>query len=140
MNRLNEQREKDVEGVSDEAARARASLRMAQQKLNEQRERLDQLQIEKATEMAALAKARDDLQRQLAANRQTSEMQVAFLNKDLEARQKDIESKDGEIARLEERLQEQSKRFNALMAQSTTGAVNRADHGERADRAGVGRS
>jgi Caspase domain/Sel1 repeat len=124
VNRLSEQRDKDVEGVSDEAARARASLRMAQQKLNEQRERLDQLQVEKATELAALAKARDDLQRQLAANRQTSEMQVAFLNKDLEARQKDIESKDSEIARLEERLQEQSQRFNALMAQSKSGAVN----------------
>jgi chromosome segregation ATPase len=119
VNRLNEQREKELTGASGEAERARASLRMAQQKLNEQRERLDQLQVEKATEMAGLAKARDDLQRQLSASKQTSDMQMAFLNKDLEARQKDLESKDAEIVRLEARLQEQSQRFNALLAQTS---------------------
>ncbi len=118
MQRLSQQREKDLGGAADEAARARASLRMAQQKLNEQRERLDQLQTEKATDMAALAQARDELQRQLSTNRQASEMQVAFLRKDLEARQQDINAKDGQIASLNERLQEQSKRFDALVAQT----------------------
>jgi hypothetical protein len=53
--RLNAQRERDAAGASDEATRARASLRVAQQTLNEQRERLDQLLIEKATDVAALA-------------------------------------------------------------------------------------
>lgn len=120
VQRLNQQREKDSGGAADEAARARASLRMAQQKLNEQRERLDQLQTEKATEMAALAQARDELQRQLAANRQTSEMQIAFLRKDLEARQKDLEAKDTQIASLGERLHEQSKRFDEMVAQSVS--------------------
>ncbi|HEY0683218.1 MAG TPA: caspase family protein [Steroidobacter sp.] len=118
VQRLNQQREKDMGGAADEAARARASLRMAQQKLSEQRERLDQLQTEKATEVAALAQARDELQRQLKTNRQASEMQISFLRKDLEARQKDIESKDSQIASLSERLQEQSKRFDALVAQT----------------------
>lgn len=121
VQRLNQQHDKDSAGAADEAARARASLRMAQQKLNEQRERLDQLQTEKATEMAALAQARDELQRQLTTNRQASDMQIAFLRKDLEARQKDIEAKDGQIASLGERLQEQSKRFDALVAQTMTG-------------------
>jgi Caspase domain/Sel1 repeat len=118
VGRLNAQRERDATGASDEATRARASLRVAQQKLNEQRERLDQLQIEKATEVAALAKARDELQRQLTTSKQASQMQVAFLTKDLEARQKDIESKDNEIARLEARLEDQSKTFKAMMAQT----------------------
>lgn len=118
VQRLTQARDKDVGGVADEARRARASLRMAQQKLDEQRERLDQLQMEKATEMAALAQARDELQRQLTTNRQASEMQIAFLRKDLEARQQDIKSKDGQIASLGERLQEQSKRFDALVAQT----------------------
>ncbi|MBL8267723.1 caspase family protein [Steroidobacter sp.] len=118
VQRLNQQREKDAGGMADEASRARASLRMAQQKLNEQRERLDQLQTEKATDMAALAQARDELQRQLSASRKASEMQLAFLRKDLEARQKDLEAKDGQIASLGERLQEQSQRFDALVAQT----------------------
>lgn len=118
VDRLSQQREKDQGGAADEAARARASLRMAQQKLNEQRERLDQLQTEKATELAALAQARDELQRQLSTNRQTSDMQVAFLRKDLEARQQDLKAKDAQIVSLNERLQEQSKRFDALMAQT----------------------
>lgn len=122
VNRMNAQRDKEVAGVTDEAARARASVRLVQQKLNEQRERLDQLQVEKATETAALARARDDLQRQLAANRQASQAQIGFLSKDLQARQKDIESKDGEIARLEARLEEQSKTFNAMMAQTAPGS------------------
>ena len=120
VERLNQQRDKDVGGMADEAARARASLRMAQQKLSEQRERLDQLQMEKATEMAALVKARDEMQRQLASNRQASEMQIAFLRKDLEARQQDMKAKDAQIASLNDRLQEQSKRFDALMAQSAS--------------------
>ena len=119
VGRLGAQRDKEMDGVAGEAERARASLRMAQQKLTEQRERLDQLQTEKAAEMASLAKARDELQRQLAANRQASQMQVAFLTKDLEARQKDIESRDGEIAKLEQRLAEQSQRFNAMLAQTS---------------------
>ncbi|MFC4312749.1 caspase family protein [Steroidobacter flavus] len=118
VQRLNQQRDKDQGGAADEAARARASLRMAQQKLNEQRERLDQLQTEKATDMAALAQARDELQRQLSTNRQASEMQIAFLRKDLEARQQDLKAKDSQIAGLNERLQEQSKRFDALVAQT----------------------
>lgn len=118
VQRLNQERDKNIGVAADEAARARASLRMAQQKLNEQRERLDQLQMEKATEMAALARARDELQRQLATSRQASEMQIAFLRKDLEARQQDIQAKDAQIASLGERLQEQSKRFDALVAQS----------------------
>jgi hypothetical protein len=118
VGRLTAQRDREAAGASDEATRARASLRVAQQKLNEQRERLDQLQIEKATETAALAKARDDLQRQLATSKQASQMQIAFLTKDLEARQKDLESKENEIARLEARLDEQSKTFKAMMAQT----------------------
>ena len=129
VQRLNEQREKEGGVAADDAARAKASLRMAQQKLSEQRERLDQLQTEKATEMASLSQARDELRRQLTSNRQASEMQVAFLRKDLEARQKDIESKDTQIASLGERLQDQSKRFDALMAQaasSSSAGDNRA--------------
>lgn len=122
VQRLSQQREKDLGGVADEAARARASLRMAQQKLNEQRERLDQLQTEKATEMAALAQARDELQRQLASNLEASEMQITFLRKDLEARQQDIKAKDTQIASLGERLQEQSKRFDAMVAQTLGGS------------------
>jgi Caspase domain/Sel1 repeat len=126
VGRLNAQRDKELEGVAGDAARARASLRLSQQKLTEQRERLDQLQTEKAAEMASLAKtrdelakARDELQRQLTANREASQMQIAFLSKDLEARQKDIESRDGEIARLEQRLAEQSKQFNQMLAQTS---------------------
>jgi hypothetical protein len=122
--RLQEQRDREIGGAEGEAARARASLRMAQQKLSEQRERLDQMQVEKAAEMAALVKARDELQRQLAANRRTSEAQVAFLSKDLDARRKDLEARDGEIARLQARLEDQTQRYNEMLAQgpSTGGA------------------
>lgn len=116
--RLNQERDRGVGVAADDASRARASLRRAQQKLSEQRERLDQLQTEKATETAALAQARDELRRQLTANNKASEMQVAFLRKDLEARQKDIEAKDAQIVSLDDRLQEQSKRYDALMAQT----------------------
>lgn len=130
VQRLSQQRAKDMGGAADEAARARASLRMAQQKLNEQRERLDQLQTEKATDMAALIQARDELQRQLATNRQASDMQIAFLRKDLESRQQDITAKDAQIASLNGRLQEQSRRFDALVAQTLS-------NGKAADKSAV---
>jgi hypothetical protein len=133
VSRLNQQRDVQTAGVANDAARSKESLRLAQQKLTEQRERLERLQVEKATEMASLAKARDELQRQLAANRQASEMQVAFLKKDLEARQKDLVSKDTEINRLEQRLEDQSKMFTEMVAQTrpvgTTLASNTSANG-----------
>jgi len=118
VNRLRDMRAKDSQGLMDEASRARESLRLAQNKLNEQRERLDRMQTEKATEMAALAKARDDLKRELATNKKANDMQVAFLNKDLDMRTKDLEAKTAEIGKLEARLEEQSKTFNAMLAKS----------------------
>lgn len=120
VNRLREQREKDANGLMSEAARAREATRIAQQKLNEQRDKLDRLQTEKVTEMASLAKARDQLQRQLAANQQANEMQLTFLNKDLESRQKDLEAKNDEIDKLQRRLDEQSKLFAAMVAKTRT--------------------
>ncbi len=120
VNFLRDQRDKDSNSLMSEAARAREATRVAQQKLNEQRERLDRLQTEKATEMASLAKARDQLQRQLAANQQANEMQVTFLKKDLEARQNDLEAKNGEISKLEQRLDEQSKLFASMVAKTKT--------------------
>ncbi|MET0499206.1 MAG: caspase family protein [Steroidobacteraceae bacterium] len=114
VNRLRDMREKDSQSLVSEASRARESLRLAQSKLNEQRERLERMQMEKATEMAALAKARDQLQRELAANKKANEMQVAFLAKDLDLRSKDLEAKSAEIDRLETRLEEQSKTFSAM--------------------------
>lgn len=120
VNRLREQREKDAAGLMSEAASAREATRIAQQKLNEQRDKLDRLQTEKVTEMASLAKARDQLQRQLAANQQANEMQLAFLNKDLESRQKDLEAKNGEIDKLQQRLNEQSRLFAAMVAKTRT--------------------
>jgi hypothetical protein len=47
-------------------------------------------------------------------------MQLAFLNKDLEARQKDIESRNAEISKLEQRLGEQSKLFSDMMLKAKT--------------------
>ena len=114
VNRLRDMREKDSQSLMSEASRARESLRLAQSKLNEQRERLERMQTEKATEMAALAKARDQLQRELAANKKANEMQVAFLTKDLDLRSKDLETKSAEIDKLETRLEEQSKTFSAM--------------------------
>lgn len=115
VNRLRDQRRKDSNDLMNETARVRESLRLAQQRLNEQREKLERMQTEKATEMAAMAAARDQMQRQLVASKQAGEMQMAFLNKDLEARQKDLESRNGEIAKLEQRLAEQSKLFTEMM-------------------------
>lgn len=118
VTRLHERRKQDQVGAEGEAERAKASLRMAQQKLAEERERLERLQMEKAAETAALIKARDEVQRELAANRQASAAQAAFLAKDLEARRKDLEARDREIARLQARLEEQTAQFNAMLAQS----------------------
>jgi hypothetical protein len=130
INRLNQQRDSKAASVANEATRAREALRMAQGKLAEQRERLDKLQTEKATETAALARARDELQRELAANRQTSELQLAFLKKDLETRQKDLAAKDNEITRLEKRLSEQSQIFTEMIAQARpTGSAMLASNG-----------
>ena len=115
VNRLREQRRKESTDLMNEAARVRESLRLAQQRLNEQREKLERMQTEKATEMAAMAAARDQMQRQLVSNQKAGEMQVAFLNKDLESRQKDLEAKNVEIAKLEQRLAEQSRAFTDMM-------------------------
>jgi hypothetical protein len=125
VNRLRDQRRKDSNDLMNETARVRESLRLAQQRLNEQREKLERMQTEKATEMAAMAAARDQMQRQLVANQQASEMQMAFLNKDLEARQKDLESRNGEIAKLEQRLAEQSKLFAEMMLKAKSATESR---------------
>jgi hypothetical protein len=116
LDRMREQRERESSAGASEATQAREALRMAQGKISEQRERLQRMQTERATDVAKLTASRAQLEKQLATVQQASETKVAFLRQDLEERRKDIEAKDAEIGRLEQRLAAQTKQLDAMMA------------------------
>ena len=116
LDRMREQHEQEASDGANEAAQAREALRMAQGKIAEQREQLQRIQTERATDIAKLTAARAQLEKQLATVQQVSETKVAFLRVDLEERRKDIAAKDAEIARLEQRLTAQTKQLDAMMA------------------------
>jgi hypothetical protein len=116
LDRMREQREREASEGANEATQAREALRMAQGKIAEQRERLQRMQTERATDIAKLTSSRAQLEKQLATVQQASETKVAFLRQDLEERRKDIEAKDAEIARLEQRLADQTKQLDTMMA------------------------
>lgn len=118
VEQLRKQRSAQVADATSDAQRAREALQLAQSKITEQREKLDRLQTERATDAAELSKARDELRRQMADARRASDMQIGFLRQDLEARQKDIAAKDQEIERLQQRVDEQSRMFAQLSARA----------------------
>ena len=121
LDRLRQQREREAgEGVN-EATQARESLRMAQQRIADQRERLQRMHTERATEIAQLTAGRTQLERQMATTQQASDTKIAFLRQDLDARRKEIEAKDSEIARLEQRLTDQTKMLDDMVARTRQG-------------------
>jgi hypothetical protein len=123
LDRMREQLDDGATESANEAAQAREALRMAQGKIAEQREQLQRMQTERATEVAKLTTARAQLEKQLATVQQASETKVAFLRVDLEERRKDIEAKDAEITRLEQRLAAQTKQLDAMMAGNVAGGA-----------------
>lgn len=116
VEQLRKQHNAQVADAASDAQRSREALQLAQSKITEQREKLDRLQTERATDAVELSRARDDLRRQLADARHASDMQINFLRQDLDARQKDITAKDQEITRLQQRVDEQSRMFAQLSA------------------------
>ena len=126
LDRLRSQREREATEDASEVSQAREATRMAQARFAEERERLQRLQTERATEVAKLTAASATLGRQLATVQQAGEKKVAFLRQDLEERRKDIEVKDAEIARLEKRLDDQTKQLDAMMAANVTGGAPKA--------------
>jgi uncharacterized caspase-like protein len=123
LDRLREQRAREASEGASEATEAREALRMAQEKIGEQRERLQRMQTERATELAKLTAARAQLEKQLAVTQQASEAKVAFLRQDLDERRKEIEVKDAEITRLEQRLADQTKRLDDMLAGAGKGGA-----------------
>jgi hypothetical protein len=121
LERLRAQREREVSDDATEVSQAREATRMAQSRFSEERERLQRLQTERATEVAKLTAARATLDKQLTTVQQASETKVAFLQQDLEERRKDIEAKDVEIGRLQQRLVNQSKQLDDMMARARQG-------------------
>lgn len=121
LDRLNEQREHESSEGASEATQAREALRMAQEKIADQRERLQRMHTERATEIAQLTAGRAQLETQLSVTQQASETKVAFLRQDLDARRKDIEAKEAEIGRLEQRLANQTKLLDDMMAGARKG-------------------
>jgi hypothetical protein len=117
LERLRTQRERDGSASAKEISAAREAKRMALARVTEEQERLQRLQTERSTEVRKLVGARETLARELASAEQKNARQVALLQQDLEDRSKDVAAKDTEIARLEQRLADQRKRYEAMMVQ-----------------------
>jgi hypothetical protein len=92
------------------------ALQMAQQKLAEQRDMLDQLRTDAAKERAGLIADRTALQQQMAEGQKANERDVNALKMEIQARQSMIAAKDERIAALEKKLTEQP----AMMAANMT--------------------
>lgn len=116
VDQLRAQREREGSADAKEISEAREAKRLALAKLAEERERLQRLQTERASDVAKLTAARATLEQQLMTVQQRSQAKVAFLQQDLEERRKDIEAKDAEIARLNQRLASQEKKIDEMVA------------------------
>lgn len=116
--RFRAQRESTASKDAKEVASAREATRMAQARLAEERDRLERLQTERDTEVRKLTEASATLEKQLATVEQKNAVRIGFLQQDLEERRKDVEAKDAEITKLEQRLNDRTKQYEALLAAS----------------------
>jgi Caspase domain/Sel1 repeat len=107
--RLRDQQSKDHDVNMGESERARLALQAAEQKLSEQRDQLDKLKTEAATERAALIAERNALQQQMLEGQKASLRDIDALKLQIQARQAAISAKDEHIAALEKSLSEQTR-------------------------------
>jgi hypothetical protein len=121
--RLRAQIERDNAENAKEVSAAREVGRMAQAKLADERERLERLQTERAADAARLMAAQATLEQQMALTQQRNEEKVAYLQRDLADKRKDIAAKDAEIARLDQRVKDQRKQLDAMMASNIAPSV-----------------
>jgi TPR repeat protein len=106
--RTREARESDM----GEADRAKEALRAAQQKISDQREQLDELKTQFATERAQLASDRDKLNMALARSSADHEQEVNSLKADIQEKESILAARAQRISALEKQLTDRS----AMMA------------------------
>jgi len=90
---------------SAETEGLRNALRVAQQKLAEQREQVERLQTEAAAERARLIQDRDRLQREMLAGQRASQSQINSLRDEIALRQAALKIKEKRIGELEKQLE-----------------------------------
>ena len=100
--RTRQARERDM----GEADRAKEALRAAQQKISDQREQLDELKTQYATERAQLAGDRDKLNMALAQTNAEHEQEVNSLKADIQEKETILSARAQRIASLEKQLTE----------------------------------
>ncbi|HKS54623.1 MAG TPA: caspase family protein, partial [Steroidobacteraceae bacterium] len=135
LERLRAQGERDGSASAKAVSDAREAKRMALAQVVEAQERLERLKTDRTTEVRKLVAARETLARELQSTEQKNAQQVALLQQDLDDRDKDIEAKDVEIARLGQRLTDQKKRYEAMLAQAPAVAPGVAKVGATASTA-----
>jgi hypothetical protein len=104
LTRLRDQQASDRNANLGDAERARLALQMAQQRLSEQRDSLDQLRTDAAKERAGLIAERTALQQQLAEGQKANEQDINALKKEIKAREDIISAKEVQITGLEKKL------------------------------------
>jgi hypothetical protein len=114
-NKEREQRGREAAGTADEIQRDKETLRVAQDRLTQQRDALQQLEVQSAAQQLKLVQERENLARQLSGGQQANQQRIAQLEGDLRDKDKQIADARTRITALEQ----QSAAAKAASAAST---------------------
>jgi hypothetical protein len=106
--------------------RSRAALQIAQQKLADQRDMLDQLRTDAAKERATLIAERNSLQQQLTEDKKANDASLAAMQMGIKAQEDVIKAKQAQIDAFEKKIAAQASSVAqaSTAAQASTVAAN----------------
>jgi hypothetical protein len=126
-NKEREQHSRDSTTATGEQAQNRDALRVAQAQLQQQREALQQLQMQSAARQLQLVQEREKLAAQLSGGQQaqqTNQQRIASLESDLRERDKQIADARAKISALEQQSAAATVTANAAKVASTPSNVS----------------
>jgi hypothetical protein len=103
-NRDRDQRGQEAAAAADDVQRGREALRLAQEKISEQRDKLEQLEMESAAQQLKLVQQREDFAQQQAAGQRGSQQKIAALEAEVRDKGLQISAARERIAALEQSL------------------------------------
>lgn len=102
FNKEHDAHARDATGAADELQREQESLRVAQDRLAQQRDALQQLEVQSAAQQLKLVQERETLAQQLSGSQQANQQRIATLEGDLRDKDKQIADARTRITTLEQ--------------------------------------
>jgi hypothetical protein len=115
-NKERDQHGRDSSGAAEEIQRDKEALRVAQDRLTQQREALQQLEVQSAAQQLKLVQEREALARQLSGGQQGNQQKIAQL-------ESDVRDKDKQIADARVRITTLEQQTAAAKAASASNAL-----------------